>query len=136
MDLPYRSWSGTPGQPPRTHLNEALTELLGPSAAQPGILCRYPAQSGQDGFSSCLFVDCSQMVSSLLARRPGELSLAEQEMAARFYAHAVIGLAMGLDSRQTSRQNLKRLSPCCRSCQSPLSGKNSRLDHRREFFRS
>lgn len=49
---------------------------------------------GQDRFSSCLFEDCSQMVSSLLARRPGELSLAEQEMAARFYAHAVIGLAM------------------------------------------
>ena len=64
--------------------NEALTELL----------ARLQRNQGQDRFSSCLFEDCSQMVSRLLARRPGELSLAEQEMAARFYAHAVIGLAM------------------------------------------
>lgn len=34
------------------------------------------------------------MVSSLLGPPSRELSLAEQEMAARFYAHAVIGLAM------------------------------------------
>lgn len=36
----------------------------------------------------------NEALTELLARRPGELSLAEQEMAARFYAHAVIGLAM------------------------------------------
>ena len=74
--------------------NEALTELLARLQRSRVFYAGILRNQGQDRFSSCLFEDCSQMVSSLLARRPGELSLAEQEMAARFYAHAVIGLAM------------------------------------------
>ena len=74
--------------------NEVLTELLVRLRRSRVFYAGILRNQGQDRFSSCLFEDCSQMVSSLLARRPGELSLAEQEMAARFYAHAVIGFAM------------------------------------------
>ena len=80
-------------RPDRTW-EEALMELLARLERNKnfyaGILCN----QGQDHFSSCLFEDCVQMIRNLKGRRAEELSLEEQEMAARFYAHAVIGLAM------------------------------------------
>lgn len=74
--------------------DEALLELFARLQRSRTFYAGILRNQGQDRFISCLFEDCSQMVRSLLARRPNELSLAEQEMAARFYAHAVIGLSM------------------------------------------
>ena len=95
--------------------NEALTELLARLQRSRVFYAGILRNQGQDRFSSCLFEDCSQMVSSLLARRPGELSLAENRrwlpgsMPMQSSDWQWIGFAA------TPRRNLKRLSPCCRS---------------------
>lgn len=81
------------GHPGRTW-NEALTELLERLQRSRVFYAGILRNQGQDRFSSCLFGDCYEMVCALLAQYPGELTQAEQEMAGRFYTHAVIGLAM------------------------------------------
>lgn len=95
--------------------NEVLTELLARLQRSRVFYAGILRNQGQDRFSSCLFEDCSQMVSSLLARRPwgtlpgGTGDGCPGSMPMQSSDWQWIGFAA------TPRQNLKRLSPCCRS---------------------
>ena len=73
---------------------EALTELLARMQRSRIFYAGILRTQGQDRFSGCLFEECSQVIHALIARDARYLNGAEQEMAARFYAHAIIGLAM------------------------------------------